>query len=138
MIAIGGEPVIDYAVNLKREFGGTRNVWVVGYANDMFGYVPTPRILAGGGYEGTRSVLWSALPMPFTESVEERSRCNSKAGKKGWPRINTDDTDQELLSTKGTKDTKERIKKRQITIAFIRALRGKISFRSVSSAFICG
>ncbi len=72
MIAIGGEPVIDYAVNLKREFGGTRNVWVAGYANDMFGYVPTPRILAGGGYEGTRSVLWSALPMPFTESVEER------------------------------------------------------------------
>ena len=73
MIAIGGEPVIDYAVNLKREFGGDgKLVWVVGYANDMFGYVPTPRVLRGGGYEGTRSVLWSALPMPFTESVEER------------------------------------------------------------------
>jgi neutral ceramidase len=72
MIAIGGEPVIDYAVNLKREFGGGgKLVWVVGYANDMFGYVPTPRVLRGGGYEGTRSVLWSALPMPFTESVEE-------------------------------------------------------------------
>ena len=73
IIAIGGEPVIDYAVNLKREFGGEgKLVWVVGYANDMFGYVPTPRVLRGGGYEGTRSVLWSALPMPFTESVEER------------------------------------------------------------------
>jgi neutral ceramidase len=73
MIAIGGEPVIDYAVNLKREFGGEgKLVWVAGYANDMFGYVPTPRVLRGGGYEGTRSVLWSALPMPFTESVEQR------------------------------------------------------------------
>jgi neutral ceramidase len=73
LIAIGGEPVIDYAANLKREFaGGGKLVWIVGYANDMFGYVPTPRVLRGGGYEGTRSVLWSALPMPFTESVEER------------------------------------------------------------------
>jgi hypothetical protein len=73
MTAIGGEPVIDYAVNLKREFGGEgKLIWVVGYANDMFGYVPTPRVLRGGGYEGTRSVLWSTLPMPFTESVEER------------------------------------------------------------------
>ena len=57
MIAIGGEPVIDYAVNLKREFGDRyKLVWVIGYANDMFGYVPTLRVLAGGGYEGTRSV----------------------------------------------------------------------------------
>ena len=73
MIAIGGEPVIDYAVNLKREFGDKyKLVWVIGYANDMFGYVPTPRVLRGGGYEGTRSVLWSALPMPFMESVEQR------------------------------------------------------------------
>jgi len=70
IIAIGGEPVIDYAINLKKMFPG-KLVWVVGYANDMFGYVPTPRVLRGGGYEGTRSVLWSALPMPFTDSVEQ-------------------------------------------------------------------
>jgi neutral ceramidase len=47
-------------------------VWVAGYANDMFGYVPTARILAGGGYEGTRSVLWSTLPAPFAETTERR------------------------------------------------------------------
>ena len=73
LIAIGGEPVIDYAVNLKQEFAAPgKLIWVAGYANDMFGYVPTPRVLSGGGYEGIRSVLWAALPMPFTESVEER------------------------------------------------------------------
>jgi hypothetical protein len=73
LIAIGGEPVIDYAVNLKQEFAASnRLVWIAGYANDMFGYVPTRRVLAGGGYEGTRSVLWSALPTPFTETVEDR------------------------------------------------------------------
>jgi hypothetical protein len=76
LITIGGEPVIDYAVNLKRELSRPgspgRLVWIAGYANDMFGYVPTPRVLRAGGYEGGRSVLFSALPMPFTERVEER------------------------------------------------------------------
>jgi neutral ceramidase len=73
LVAIGGEPVIDYAHELKRRYAGPgRVVWVAGYANDMFGYVPTAGVLAGGGYEGTRSVLWSALPAPFAESTDQR------------------------------------------------------------------
>jgi hypothetical protein len=46
-------------------------VWVAGYANDMFGYVPSAHVLRAGGYEGTRSVLWSALPSPFAENTEQ-------------------------------------------------------------------
>jgi hypothetical protein len=38
----------------------------------MFGYLPTRRVQEEGGYEGNRSVLWSALPAPFTNTVEER------------------------------------------------------------------
>jgi hypothetical protein len=38
----------------------------------MFGYVPTARLLREGGYEGNRSVLWSALPGPFAEDTERR------------------------------------------------------------------
>jgi hypothetical protein len=73
LIAVGGEPVIDYAHELKRRYGKPgRVVWVAGYANDMFGYVPSAGILAGGGYEGTRSVLWSGLPAPFAASTERR------------------------------------------------------------------
>jgi neutral ceramidase len=73
LIALGGEPVIDYAHELKRRYAAPgRIVWVAGYANDMFGYVPTMAVLRGGGYEGTRSVLWSALPTPFAENTEER------------------------------------------------------------------
>jgi hypothetical protein len=73
LIAIGGEPVIDYALELKRRYAAAgRIVWVAGYANDMFGYVPTTAVLRGRGYEGTRSVLWSALPTPFAEGTEER------------------------------------------------------------------
>jgi hypothetical protein len=73
LIAIGGEPVVDYAHELKRRYGGgNRVVWVAGYANDMFGYVPSAAVLREGGYEGTRSLLWSALPAPFAENTERR------------------------------------------------------------------
>lgn len=49
-IGIGGEAVVDYSLNLKREFGpGT---WVCGYANDMAAYIPSRRVWEEGGYEG--------------------------------------------------------------------------------------
>ena len=71
LIALGGEPVVDYAARLKTEFAGPM-VWVAGYSNDMFGYLPSRRVQREGGYEGGRALLWSALPGPFTETVEER------------------------------------------------------------------
>jgi hypothetical protein len=46
-------------------------VWVAGYCNDMFGYVPTRRIQQEGGYEGGRANLWSWLPAPFTDEAED-------------------------------------------------------------------
>lgn len=73
LVALGGEPVVGYARRLKRRHAAPgRVVWVVGYANDMFGYVPTAGVLRAGGYEGNRSVLWSALPTPFADNTEER------------------------------------------------------------------
>jgi hypothetical protein len=73
LIAIGGEPVVDYSQELKRRYSGAgRVVWVAGYANDMFGYVPSARVLREGGYEGNRSLLWSALPAPFAADIEAR------------------------------------------------------------------
>jgi hypothetical protein len=71
MVAIGGEPVIDYAHMMRDEFAGPV-VWVAGYCNDMFAYVPTKSVLQEGGYEGGRSVLWSYLPAPFTGETENR------------------------------------------------------------------
>lgn len=73
LVALGGEPVVGYAHSLKRRFAADgRVVWVAGYANDMFGYLPTTAVLRQGGYEGTRSLLWSALPAPFAEDTERR------------------------------------------------------------------
>ena len=71
LIALAGEPVVDFARRFKSDFAGPL-VWVAGYSNDMFGYLPTRRVLLEGGYEGGRATLWSALPAPLAESAEER------------------------------------------------------------------
>ena len=72
-IVMSGEPVVDWAIRLKRGFAGVAPiVWVSGYCNDMFGYLPTRRIQLEGGYEGGRANLWSWLPSPWTDDVEQR------------------------------------------------------------------
>ena len=50
LVALGGEPVNDYVHLIENAIGPTR-LWVAGYSNDVFGYVPTARILREGGYE---------------------------------------------------------------------------------------
>ncbi len=52
LVALGGEAVVDYSVRLKRELAGPAAVWVAGYTNDVFGYLPSRRVLEEGGYEG--------------------------------------------------------------------------------------
>src|SRR6185503_4637620 len=71
LIALGGEPVAEYAQRFKTDFAGPL-VWTAGYSNDLFGYLPTRRVVREGGYEGGRAVLWSAMPAPLAESAEER------------------------------------------------------------------
>ena len=71
LIALGGEPVVDYALRFKREFAGPA-VWVAGYSNHMFGYLPTRQIQEEGGYEAGRATLWSAVAAPLADSAEER------------------------------------------------------------------
>jgi len=71
LVAIGGETCVDYALRLKRELAGPA-VWVAGYCNDVFGYLPSLRVLREGGYEAGGAMLWGSLPGPFTETVEER------------------------------------------------------------------
>jgi neutral ceramidase len=70
LVALGGEVVVDYALRLARELPG-RPVWVAGYSNDVFGYVPSRRVLREGGYEGGDAMIYYGRPGPFTEDVEE-------------------------------------------------------------------
>jgi neutral ceramidase len=70
MVALAGEVVVDYSLRLKRELTGPP-LWVAGYSNDVFGYVPSARVLHEGGYEGGGAMLYTPLPGPFAPSVEE-------------------------------------------------------------------
>lgn len=71
LVGLAGEVVVDYSLRLKRELAGPA-VWVAGYTNDVFGYVPSLRVLKEGGYEGGGAMIWGSLPGPFTETIEER------------------------------------------------------------------
>jgi neutral ceramidase len=70
LIAMGGEVVVDYALRLKKELGADR-LWVAGYSNDVFAYIPSLRVLREGGYEGAGAMVYYGQPGPFAPSVEE-------------------------------------------------------------------
>lgn len=73
LVALGGEPVVDYSVRLKRELSrDNRPVWVAGYSNLVNAYIPSSRVLLEGGYEGTEAVIYQSLPGPFKRELEER------------------------------------------------------------------
>jgi len=70
LIAFSGEAVVDYALRMKREFTNGP-LWVAGYSNDVFAYVPSLRVLQEGGYEGGGAMRYSVFPGPFQKDVEE-------------------------------------------------------------------
>lgn len=72
LAAFPGETVVDYSLRTKRELGGEGPVWVAGYSNDVFGYIPSQRVLLEGGYEGGGAFMYGSFPGPFAPDVEER------------------------------------------------------------------
>ena len=70
LVALAGETVVDFSLRLKRELTG-QPLWVAGYSNDVFGYVPSRRVLEEGGYEATGAMRYTRLPGPFAPNVEE-------------------------------------------------------------------
>jgi len=69
-VALGGEVVVDYSLRLKRELSDTP-LFLIAYANDVMGYIPSVRILKEGGYEGGGSMIFYGRPGPWSEQVEE-------------------------------------------------------------------
>ena len=69
-IALAGEVVVDYSLRFKGTYGW-HDTWVSSYNNDVFGYVPSLRVLKEGGYEGGDAMLFTSLPGPFRAGVEE-------------------------------------------------------------------
>jgi neutral ceramidase len=74
LVAICGEVVVDYSLRLKQELARNDQdiVWVAGYSNYVFGYLPSQRVLQEGGYEGARAMTYTTFPGRFDPSVEAR------------------------------------------------------------------
>ncbi|OJW12908.1 MAG: hypothetical protein BGO49_20415 [Planctomycetales bacterium 71-10] len=58
LAALPGEPVAGYATLLREALGPDR-LWVSGYNNDCFGYLPTAKVVAEGGHEAIGVTLWA-------------------------------------------------------------------------------
>lgn len=74
LVAICGEVVVDYSLRLKRELaaGNDSVIWVAGYSNYVFGYLPSRRVLEEGGYEGGGAMRYTTFPGAFDSTVEDR------------------------------------------------------------------
>ena len=68
IVSLGGELVVEYAIELKRIFG--QELFVMGYSNDVVSYIPSTRILREGGYEGAVAQIVYGLPATWRADIE--------------------------------------------------------------------
>ena len=71
LVFLGGEVVSDYGLRLKRELNGPR-LWVNAYSNHVPFYVASRRMIAEGGYEVDRSMVYYGQPAPLAANTEDR------------------------------------------------------------------
>ena len=50
LVGLSGEVVVDYVSLLEKALGPNK-LWLAAYCNDVFGYLPSVRVLREGGYE---------------------------------------------------------------------------------------
>lgn len=67
LAALPGEVVSDYVPLIENAIGHGR-LWIAGYCNEVFGYLPSAKVLREGGYE-TRGVYGVGFFAPETETV---------------------------------------------------------------------
>jgi hypothetical protein len=54
LVGLSGEVVVDYVIMLEHALG-PKPLWLAAYCHDVFGYLPSARVLDEGGYE-TRGI----------------------------------------------------------------------------------
>jgi len=57
LVALPAEPVADYAALVGQTLGREK-LWVAGFNNDCFGYLPTAQVVREGGHEAIGITLW--------------------------------------------------------------------------------
>jgi hypothetical protein len=70
IVSLGGELLVNYSNNLKKILGN--DLFVMGYSNDVMGYIPGERVLAEGGYEGETSQMVYGLPAKWKTGIERK------------------------------------------------------------------
>ena len=70
IMALGGELVVQYAIELKKMFGP--EIFVMGYANDETAYIPSETVLEEGGYEGESSQKVYGMPAKWETDIQKK------------------------------------------------------------------
>jgi len=70
VVGLGGEVVVEYAIDVKKRLGA--DVFVIGYSNDVMGYIPSERVLGEGGYEGDSSQMVYGLPARWAPGLQAK------------------------------------------------------------------
>jgi hypothetical protein len=84
LVGLSGEVVVDYVAMLEKALGPNR-LWPVAYCNDVFGYLPSARVLAEGGYE-TRGLYSGGIGLFAPEAQDVLvAKVRELAGKAGRP-----------------------------------------------------
>jgi hypothetical protein len=84
LVGLSGEVVVDYVADLEKALG-PNNLWIAGYCNDVFGYLPSAHVLGEGGYEtrglysGAAGLFDAKAEAVVVRAVREIAR---KAGRK--------------------------------------------------------
>jgi hypothetical protein len=68
LVALSGEVVSDYVRMIEDALGPTR-LWIAAYSNDVYGYLPSARVLREGGYE-TRGLYSGGIGL-FAPDAQE-------------------------------------------------------------------
>ncbi len=50
LVGLPGEVVVDYVTIIEKAIGPNK-LWIAAYCNDVFGYLPSAKVLSEGGYE---------------------------------------------------------------------------------------
>ena len=68
LVGLSGEVVVDYVALLEKALGPIR-LWPVAYCNDVFGYLPSARVLNEGGYETRGLYLGTGVFAPAAQDL---------------------------------------------------------------------
>lgn len=68
LVGLSGEVVVDYVTMLEDALG-PRRLWIAAYCNDVYGYLPSARVLKQGGYE-TRGLYYGGIGL-FSHQAQD-------------------------------------------------------------------